>query len=331
MSPVDKLAEKRCGTVVPKASGVDPRRNEVVAKRVHLHDWRVADGIAEVEGVNPLGEGWARRRFARNDLGLGATCKVLANEWEGKSCEVAATTDTPVDLVGIFASKVELAKGFLTDDGLVHENVVEHRPEGVLGIVMGRCVFDRFGDRDTQGSGRIWIIGQDLATGIRQVGRAGENLGTKRFHEGSTVGLLGKAHLHHVDGALNANHLAGDRQSGSPLSRTGLGRDALCALFLVIEGLGQCSVDLVRAGRASTLVLVVDMRRGIKQLFEPTGPDQWAWTEKPVCVADGVWDVDPTVCRYFLLDDFHRKQRKEVSRTNGLPSARVQDWCWRSG
>ena len=125
MPTVHKLAEKRRGAVVAKATRVDSWWNEVVSKRVHLHDWGVADGITVVKGVDALGEGWARRWFARDNLGLGASCKVLANEWEGKACEVAATSDTSVDLVRIFAGKVELAQCFLPDDCLMHEYMVQ--------------------------------------------------------------------------------------------------------------------------------------------------------------------------------------------------------------
>ena len=64
----------------------------------------------------------------------------------------------------------------------------------------------------------------------------------------------------HVDLALEPELLAGERERTAPLARAGLGREALAALALVVEGLRDRGVRLVAAGGARALVLVEDPR-----------------------------------------------------------------------
>ena len=129
---------------------MDSGRDEVVPKRVHLHDWGDAHGVAVVEGVDAPGQRRACGRFARDDLGLRVAQEVLTHKREGEATEVAATTDAAVDLVRVFAGHLELAERLLTDDRLVHEHVVEDRTEGVLRVVVRGGILDRLGNGDAE-------------------------------------------------------------------------------------------------------------------------------------------------------------------------------------
>src|SRR5206468_2899503 len=99
---------------------------------------------------------------------------------------------------------------------------------------------------------------EHLAASFRLVGRARHDLRAPDVHERAPERLLLVRDLDHVDLALEPDELAGEGERASPLAGTGLGREALAALGLVVERLRDGRVRLVASRRADALVLVED-------------------------------------------------------------------------
>jgi hypothetical protein len=102
-----------------------------------------------------------------------AAAQLLADEGEGDAGEVAAAAGAADDDVGVVAGHFQLQHGFLADDGLVHQHVVEHRAQRVLGVVVGGGHFHRFADGDAQRAGVVGVLGQDGAAAVGQGTGAG--------------------------------------------------------------------------------------------------------------------------------------------------------------
>ena len=157
------------------------------------------------------------------------------------------------------------------------------------------------------------------------------HLGAPELHHALAVGLLLEAHLHHVDGALEAEHLAGQRDGAAPLPGAGLAGDALRAADLVVVGLGHGGVGLVRAGRRDPLVLVVDVGRGAERLLEPVGAEERAGAPDLVDLADLVGDLHPAFRAHLLLDEPHGEEGEQVGGGDGLLRAGVEHRRHRPG
>ena len=124
--------------------------------------------------------------------------------------------------------------------------------------------------------GEFGILLEHLLAGLGVGARAGHDLGAPGLHHDAAVRLLLVRDLDHVDLALQAEHLAGQRQRGAPLAGAGLRAEARDLLLLVVVGLRDGGVGLVAAGRAHALVLVVDARRRAERLLEPPRAEERA-------------------------------------------------------
>jgi hypothetical protein len=121
--------------VIAQPAGVDRRRDEAVAERVHRHERRQARRVAEVVGVDALRERRAGRGLGRDEAGTGAAGAQLAPQpRERQAAEVRAAADAADDDVGLLAGQLHLGDRLLADDRLVQQDVVEHRPERVVGV-----------------------------------------------------------------------------------------------------------------------------------------------------------------------------------------------------
>ena len=296
-----------------------------MAERVHLDQRREAHGVAEVVDVPALGEAGARGRLHRDDADLLVLAgELVGREGEGQACEVGAAARAADHDVGGVVGLLELLPGLEADHGLVHEHVVEHAAQRVLRVVAGGGIFHRLADGDAERAGRVRILLEHLLAGLRVGAGAGHDLGAPRLHHDPAIGLLLIRHLHHVDLALQAEHLAGQRERRAPLTGAGLGRQPRDLFLLVVVGLGDGRVRLVAAGRAHALVLVVDAGRPADGLLQPPGAVERRRPPQPVDVADLVGDLDPALLADFLLDQLHGEQRRQVGRPDRLLGAGVQ-------
>ena len=144
------------------------------------------------------------------------------------------------------------------------------------------------------------------------------------FHQGAAVGLLVVADAHHVDLAFEAEELAGHGERGAPLAGAGFGGEAFGAFYLVVVGLRDGGVGLVRAGGADAFVLVVDVRGGIEGLLQAARAEERRGTPLRVDLADFAWDFDIALGADLLQDEGHGKERSEIVGADGLERAGVE-------
>src|SRR5207247_7557696 len=115
--------------------------------------------------------------------------------------------------------------------------------------------------------------------------------------------------LDHVDLALEADQLAGERERAPPLARAGLGRQARAPFLLVVERLRDGGVRLVAPRRADALVLVEDAGAGSDRLLEPVSPEGRRRRPERVDVEAFLGDRALGVLADLLPDDRLREER----------------------
>ena len=254
--------------MVPEATGVDGVRYEVCTHGVHLHEWGGLGDVTEVVAEFAFCHGGAGGGFYGNNFGGAVAGDNFPDEGEGEAGQVGAATSAAEDVVGLFFSELlELEEGFFTDDGLVEHYVVEHGAQGVVGFLVAEGYFDGFGDGHAEGSGGARELFVHGAAGFGVHGGGAVAASSVEVHEHAAVGLgfVGGADLPHLN--VNVEHGARVAEGGSPLTSTRLGGEVLDAFDLVVVGLRQSGVGLVRADGAHTFVLVVDAGRSAKCLF----------------------------------------------------------------
>ena len=199
--------------------------------------------------------------------------------------------------------------------------MVEDRPQRVVGVVGPGGDLDGLRDRDPEAPARMRRL---RAAGLGQLRRAAVDGRVPGLDHRPPVRLLVVGDADHEDLALEAEQPAGERQRASPLPGAGLG-DELADPRLAVEiGLRHRRVRLVRAGRRDALVLVVDVRRRVERLLEPSRPEQRRRSPQRVDLADLLGDLDPRLGRDLLLDQRHREDRREVGRAGRLHRRRAQ-------
>ena len=147
---LDQRAQRRRVAVVAQAAGVHRRRHEAVAERVHRHERREARRVAEVVGVDALGQRRAGRRLGGEEARAGAGAQLAPQPRVGQAGEVRAAAHAADDHVGRVAGELHLGDALLADHGLVQEHVVEHGAQRVVGVLVLGGDLDRLGDRDAQ-------------------------------------------------------------------------------------------------------------------------------------------------------------------------------------
>ena len=232
--------------------------------------------------------------------------------------------DAADDHVGILAGQLHLLERFLPDHGLVQQHVVQDAPERVLGVFVLDRVLDRLAYGYAERSRRVGMLLQDVAAGLREVRRARVNLGPVGLHHDAPVGLLVVADADHVDRAIEVHHAAGEGQGGAPLARSGLRGQAPDALLAVVVRLGDGGVRLVAAGRADALVLVVDVGRGVEELFQAAGAEERGRAPEAVDLTHLFGDGNIGLRRHFLLDNRLREDRGESLGPHRLHRGRIQ-------
>src|SRR6266540_2526166 len=140
--------------VVAQPAGVDRRRHELVAQRVHREQRGHPGGVAEVVVEGPFGERRARR-WLRGD----EPHAVLGHERQGDAAQVRAAAAAADDHVRAWvAGGGELLLGFEPDDRLVQQHVVEHRAERVVRVVTAGGVAHGVADREAERAGMVGLV-----------------------------------------------------------------------------------------------------------------------------------------------------------------------------
>src|SRR5436190_10608093 len=165
---------------------------------------------------------------------------------------------------------------------------------------------------------------EDPTPGLRFLGGARHDLSAPGLDQRAPVRLLFVRDLHHVELALEADQLAGEREGAPPLPRAGLRRQAGTPFPLVVKGLRYSRVGLVTPGRADALVLVEDARAGPDRLLEPSSAEERRRPPEAVELQHLVGDGDLRLLAHLLPDQLHRKERRQIVRPNRLPRPRMQ-------
>jgi hypothetical protein len=250
-----------------------------------------------------------------------ALAEVGADEGVDQAGEIGAAADAADYDVGVLTGQLEGVDRLLADHRLVQADMVEDRAEGVVGIVAFRRHLDRLGDRDPEAAR---LVGGLRAAGLGAVGGAAVDGPAPGLDHRPAVGLLVVGDADHEDLALEAEELAGEREGGPPLSRSGLGDQLLDPRLLVEVGLGDGRVRLVGAGRRDALVLVVDVRRRIELALQPPRPDQRGRPPELVDLSHLLGDLDLGLRRDLLFDHPDREDRRQVLGPGRLPGPRVE-------
>ena len=154
--------------------------------------------------------------------------------------------------------------------------------------------------------------------------RARHHLCPPALHQVAAIGLLLIADPHHVDFDLQIEKRSRQSQSRAPLSGPCLrGEPPNPGLFVVV-GLGHGGVGLVAAGRADTLVFVVNMCRRIERFLQAPSAIERGWPPQAINLPHGVRDGNFLFSCSLLLQDLIAEQRRQIRRSNRLVRDRVQ-------
>ena len=265
------------------------------------------------------------RRLDRDHAPLAAAAQLQAEEREGKTGEIRTAAGAADDHVRIIARHRQLLDRLLTDDRLVQQHVIEHRAERVFHRRILGGHFHRLGNGDAERARAVGMFLQDGAAAIGLVRRRRDAARAIGLHQRAAVRLLIERHPHLEDQHVDAEQRAGEGERRAPLPGAGLGAQPLDTGLLVVPGLRDRGVGLVRARRRDAFVFEVDFGGSAELLLEAARADQGRRPPHPIDVAHRLGNVDVTLCRHLLHDQFHRKQRLEIGGTDRLLGSGMQN------
>src|SRR5690348_3448909 len=128
----------------------------------------------------------------------------------------------------------------------MHQDVVQHTAQRVFDAAAAfGCDLDGLADSDPQASWILWILRQNTAPRIGQIGRAGMYDAPVGLHQVAAIRFLLVAHLYHKDLDFHPKERTCHRQRRTPLSSARLGRDLLHPFLLVIVDLSHGGISLM--------------------------------------------------------------------------------------
>jgi hypothetical protein len=206
---------------------------------------------------------------------LRPAAQLLADEGEGDAGEVAAAAGAADDHVGVVAGHFQLQHGLLADDGLVHQHVVQHRAQRVLGVVVLAATSTASLMAMPSEPGWLGSLRQDGAAAVGLVDGLAMQRGAVGFHQRAAVGLLVVGHPH-LEDLTSMPNSAPANASDEPHWPAPVSVVSFLMPACVVPGLRHGGVGLVAAGGRHAFVLVVDLGRRAQRLFEPVRAEQRA-------------------------------------------------------
>ena len=298
-----------------------------MAEGIHRHQGSKSGNIAEVVPELALGERGAGSRLDRHDADLLAL-DLVVHERKADARQVASAAAAADHDVGIVARDLHLFLGLKPDHGLMQAYVVQHRAEGIVGVIVRGRVFHSLGNGEAEAARVVRVNFEGLSSRVRDCRRTCMHRGTPRLHLDSPVGFLAIAHLHHVHRHVKSEKLARKRHGCPPLSGTRLCSDSLDPCLLIIKSLGDGCVRLVAARRAHALVFIIDLCRSAERLLEPVRAKERRGPPEGINVEHLFGNVDPAFCCHFLFDKRHGEDRREVIRSYRLFCAGMKGRLW---
>ncbi len=307
--------------MVAQPAGVDRRRDEVVAERVHRHQRRQADGVAVVVGVDALGQRRARRRLGADEARRRPVAQVAAQPRERQPGEVRAAADAADHDVGLLARHLHLGDRLLADHGLV-QAARGSAPSRARSWPPGPAPRPRPPRRSRSRASRS---GGRPARGRT---RSASTASGARSRPTSRSSSAGRASGRRTTPTMKTSHSSPNsahaNDSALPHCPAPVSVDEpLDPRLRVLVGLRDGRVGLVRPGRRDRLVLVVDVRRGVQararaRRARRSGVGRHAC--RPRAPASGISTSGSA--RDLLQDQGHREDRRQVGRPRrllGLP------------
>src|SRR4030042_1828769 len=254
--------------MIPQTSGMDGRWNEAMSKAVHRSKRDKTGCIAVIIDKGCSGHCGTGSWFNRDDGNIGAV-DFVQDKGEGNASKITPPTCTGCHHIDLLLSKfLQLFLGLEADDRLVHKDMVEDTSQRVLRVLRGDGIFNGFANRKPETSWGVWILFQSLSSCIRVLARAGNTVCSPDVHHQSAIRFLIIADPHHIDLAFQTEETAGKSECASPLSCTGLCRNAFGPKDFVVVGLGNGRIGFVAPWGAYPFILIVNSCRGSKGLFQ---------------------------------------------------------------
>ena len=154
-------SSKMCGSAATCRGTAARRRgwgrDEVLAERVHLQQRRQPGRVPEVVSVHAPGQRRAGGGLDRPDNRVHPSGQLLPRNGKTSPAKFDPPPVQPTIRSGVSSGQLELRERLLADDGLVHQDVVEHAAERVPGVGAAAGRLDGLADRDAEGAGRVRV------------------------------------------------------------------------------------------------------------------------------------------------------------------------------
>ena len=128
-----------------------------MTKGVHPGDRCHLRCITIVKSVNALGQRRATGRFYRQETDILAI-RLVRNKRKGNTGKVGSAAMTTNNHVRIITGNLHLLLGFEANNRLVQTNMIQHTTKSITGILVCRCIFNRFTDSNPQRTLIVWIF-----------------------------------------------------------------------------------------------------------------------------------------------------------------------------
>lgn len=169
---------------------VDRVGNEIVAERVHLHQWREPRRVPEVVSIDASRERRARGRLDGADHGAHLPRHRFSEEREREARKVGPPARAPNKQVRGLAQDFELPQALLPDDGLVEQHVVQDATQRIPRVAPRRRRLHGLGDCDAEAPRAGGVLVQNGLPRRRERGGGGVDGRTPSLHHRLAVGFL---------------------------------------------------------------------------------------------------------------------------------------------
>ena len=261
---VNQLAYLGSHTVITQPAGMQWRGYEGMPEAVHGQQWCHLGRIAMVIRKRRFGHGRTGFRLNRMNGNIFAV-EFVRHKRKRQAGKITATAGTSNDDIRVFADFFHLFFGFESNNGLMHQYMVENTAQRITGFTgfICHCRLDGFTNRNTKTSGGIRKFFKNHTAGLCLGAGAGDTVGTPGGHHGLAIGLLVEADSDHVNFTFQPILGAGKGKRTAPLPGAGFGGQLLDAEFLVVIGLRNSRIGLVASRRADTFIFIINPGRCI--------------------------------------------------------------------
>ena len=303
---------------------MEARWCEGAAQCVHLSQRSQVRRVAEIVRVLAPCQSRACSRLHRHNARLGTAAQTVADKRKGNARKIAAAARTTEHHIGPGVGHFHLLHCLQPNNALVQQHMIEHRSEGIFGVIALRGNFHRLTDGNAQAARMVGAFCQHTAAIIGfHAGRrhAARPVG---FHYRAAVGFLVVAHAHLENLHVQIEQGTGKSQRSTPLARTGFRRQSPDPCFFVIESLRNGGVGLMASRRADPFVFVKNLGRRAQRFLQTQRSVQRRWPPHAQHVPHGLWYGDFTLGGNLLFDQAHGEKRRQIVRPDRLHRAGVQ-------